>query len=259
MLVTHTRKHLDNLGWLKYLHSNKFGASFSLIAAVYRITRVSTNLQLQWLIEQLATSPHPLNSAEMLEMMAAAAPQVGPCSGVFLLSSLGAHDGIRHFDGIFSPYPGPSPRKGSCLGQHHVAIRHRRPPSVSFTFNGTDLNRRIKLLCVREKTHTERPRVKTIENIEAQDTRRNTRHSIRTRARLRSLFLLLLPTLKVYDNADLPDLIERNLSPMGMRMLVAQLGQVNTRIPTDASLSVLFTRLRPEQPHPEWSDGAVVV
>lgn len=33
---------------------------------------------------------------------------------------------------------------------------------------------------------------------------------------------------KVYNNDDLPELIETNLSPMGRRMLVAQLGEVST-------------------------------
>ena len=31
---------------------------------------------------------------------------------------------------------------------------------------------------------------------------------------------------KVYDSATLPDLMDRNLAPMGRRMLVSQLGQV---------------------------------
>ncbi|CAM9136844.1 unnamed protein product, partial [Hapterophycus canaliculatus] len=41
-----------------------------------------TTNQLQWLIEQLAGGPRPLNSAEMLEMMAAAVPQIYDNSGV---------------------------------------------------------------------------------------------------------------------------------------------------------------------------------
>lgn len=32
--------------------------------------------QIQWLISQLAEGPNPLNSAELLEMMVAVAPQV---------------------------------------------------------------------------------------------------------------------------------------------------------------------------------------
>lgn len=35
---------------------------------------------------------------------------------------------------------------------------------------------------------------------------------------------------KVYDNATLSDVIERNVTPMGRRVLVSQLGQVSPLI-----------------------------
>ena len=43
-------------------------------------------------------------------------------------------------------------------------------------------------------------------------------------------FVFLPKNRKMYDSAALPDLMERNLAPMGRRMLVAQLGQVGTRM-----------------------------
>lgn len=77
--------------------------------------------QVQWLIEQLAGASSPLTSAEMLEMMAAVAPQVKHCWRTF---------NFAHEEGVMAAALVYSRSKSRPLGAG-VFMPHVRGNSVS--------------------------------------------------------------------------------------------------------------------------------